>query len=210
MSSLNSRPFRPNRNTSPFDTIMETGTDAEGNLVEWWSARDSMTPLGYVRWENLLNVLKKAKSACRNAGEDVSVCFRDSTKAHLATGQNLTDVHMNRGGMYYLAMNGDPDKPEIAAAQRYFIVRTRQAELAAQPTAQPTATPAPPVPAMLPWMRRFRRHVPAAHGRGVPPFPRTLHRGDGHADSHALHGRGDRRSRHGGPRLGPAPTCQSD
>jgi DNA-damage-inducible protein D len=35
---------------------------------------------------------------------------------------------MSRFGMYLLAMNGDPSKPQVAAAQQYFAVMTRAAE----------------------------------------------------------------------------------
>lgn len=34
--------------------------------------------------------------------------------------RSIDDVHMTRLGMYFLAMNGDPDKPVIAAAPSVY------------------------------------------------------------------------------------------
>src|SRR4051812_19000612 len=121
MATNSIRPFRVGR--SPFDDIMNVEEDG----TEWWSARQMMSLLGYSNWANLQNVIGKARSACRNAGHQPSDHFADiSTSVKFGkAGKPALDVQMSRFGCYLLAMNGDPAKPEIAAAQRYFAVMTR-------------------------------------------------------------------------------------
>jgi len=34
---------------------------------ESWSARDLMLPLGYVRWENFVEAISKARESCKNS-----------------------------------------------------------------------------------------------------------------------------------------------
>jgi hypothetical protein len=104
-------------------------------------------------------VVRKARTACRNAGHDPGNHFVDVNRmVSLGSGasRNTTDVQMTRFGMYLLAMNGDPEKAEIAAAQRYFAIQTYRAEQQLPPT-PPPAPPAQPVQGPRPWAERFRR-----------------------------------------------------
>lgn len=38
---------------------------------EYWSARELYPLLGYMKWENFLTAVERAKISCRQAGEDV-------------------------------------------------------------------------------------------------------------------------------------------
>lgn len=103
--------------------------------VEYWLARDVQHLLGYAKWDNFINVLSKAKTACEVAGHDVRDHFADVGKmVDLGSGsrREIDDVMLTRFACYLIAQNGDPAKPEIAFAQTYFAVQTRRAELIEQ------------------------------------------------------------------------------
>ncbi|OIP87047.1 DNA damage-inducible protein D [Candidatus Shapirobacteria bacterium CG_4_8_14_3_um_filter_35_11] len=102
---------------------------------EFWSARDLMRTLDYLRWENFDEVIKKAKTACQKSNQDVKEHFRDVTKT-LITGNkakiSITDIELDRYACYLIAQNGDSRKPQIALAQTYFAIQTRRQELTDQ------------------------------------------------------------------------------
>ena len=51
--------------------------------VEYWLARDLMEPMGYTRWENFTEVVKRAKVSCETNKTPVDSHFRDTTKWEL-------------------------------------------------------------------------------------------------------------------------------
>ena len=107
----------------------------EINGIECWSARELQSILGYVRWENFINTLEKAKKSCELAGELAPNHFRNITKmVELGSGsqREIEDVALTRYACYLVAQNGDPTKPTIAFAQTYFAVQTRKQEIIEQ------------------------------------------------------------------------------
>jgi DNA-damage-inducible protein D len=50
------------------------------NGVEFWLARDLQELLGYGKWDNFLNVVSKAKTACETSGHKVLDHFADVRK----------------------------------------------------------------------------------------------------------------------------------
>lgn len=103
--------------------------------IEFWLARDLQYLLGYAKWDNFLNVVSKAKTACNASGHDVSDHFADVGKmVDLGSGsqREVDDLMLTRYACYLIAQNGDPKKQEIAFAQTYFAIQTRKAELIEQ------------------------------------------------------------------------------
>lgn len=113
---------------SPFDTIRQT--DQDGN--EFWSARDLMPVMGYKNrnaWQYFTPVIDRAKASAEAQNIDLTSNFM---VAHEKTaGRPRENYNLTRFAAYLVAMNGDPRKHEVAAAQSYFAVQTRKAEVAA-------------------------------------------------------------------------------
>ena len=88
-----------------------------------------MTPLEYVEWRKFVGVISRAKEAASNQGVDAGRNFVPSAKVSGTRGPMQEDYELSRFACYLVAMNGDPRKPAVAAAQAYFAVRTREAEI---------------------------------------------------------------------------------
>jgi len=86
--------------------------------------------MGYSRWENLTPALNRAMASARNEGLDVEDVFlRSQENPSDRGGRPREDFRLTRHAAYLLAMNGDPNKQEVADAQTYFARKTREAEL---------------------------------------------------------------------------------
>jgi DNA-damage-inducible protein D len=112
-----------------FDSIKQ----ANAYDVEYWSARDLMPLLGYgKKWQNFESVIKNAMVACEETGNIVQDHFTAASKMvqlGSGAGREVKDYNLSRLACYLIAQNGDPRKPEIAAAQLYFAISTRSNEM---------------------------------------------------------------------------------
>ncbi|HSX37595.1 MAG TPA: DNA damage-inducible protein D [Chlamydiales bacterium] len=100
--------------------------------IEYWSARDLQNCLGYSEWRKFEGTVKKAIDSCKQSGNDPENHFVGADKmvgigSH--TDRRVVDWHLSRFACYLIAQNGDPRKPEIAEAQKYFAIQTRRQEL---------------------------------------------------------------------------------
>lgn len=92
---------------------------------EYWSARDLMGALGYESWQNFEKVIAKAATAATSP--DIALKLEDhfnevSKMITIGKGghRKVKDYFLSKRACYLIAQNGDPEKPEIAAAQNYF------------------------------------------------------------------------------------------
>lgn len=115
--------------TSPFDQIRQTRDDG----TEFWSARDLAGALSYDQWRNFDAAIDRAHVAIVNQqGWDAANNHIAGASKMVTVGsgavRTVVDYQLTRFGAYMTVMNGDPRKPEVAAAQAYFAVKTREAE----------------------------------------------------------------------------------
>lgn len=105
---------------------------------EYWSARDLQSLLGYSKWQRFENAIKKAILSCEESGNKQHYHFAEVGKPIVGgkgAVQITNDFQLSRFACYLIAQNGDPRKPEIAAAQKYFAIQTRRQELSDQMSA---------------------------------------------------------------------------
>lgn len=111
-----------------FEKIKKVNNEGQ----EFWFARELAKVLGYSDFGNFENVITKAKIACKNSGQSVENHLGDVTEmVDIGSGtvREFPSYKLSRYACYLIAQNGDPRKPEIAKAQTYFAVKTREREV---------------------------------------------------------------------------------
>jgi DNA-damage-inducible protein D len=93
------------------------GCDAPDGRRYWWKS-DLMGFLGYQSEATFHKPVAKAMTAVATLGLDAMESFCPARR--MVDGKEVGDVQLSRFACYLIAINGDPSKPEIAAAQAYF------------------------------------------------------------------------------------------
>ena len=119
---------------SSFEALRKTNEHS----AEYWSARDLQPLLGYSQWRRFEDAIKRAMISSEASGNDPAHHFASAGKPILGgkgAVQVVDDYHLSRFACYLIAQNGDPRKPEIAHAQKYFAIQARKQELSDQAAA---------------------------------------------------------------------------
>ncbi|MBS3935771.1 MAG: DNA damage-inducible protein D [Sulfuritalea sp.] len=118
----------PTLGAKSFEAIKQTNEHG----AEYWSARDLQTLLGYSQWRRFEQAIERAITSCEKSENPPGYHFAGAGKmVDLGSGSQRTveDYQLSRFACYLIAQNGDPRKPEIAQAQKYFAVQARRQEL---------------------------------------------------------------------------------
>ena len=106
--------------------------------AEYWSARDLQPLLGYSQWRRFEQAIERAITSCKESGNNPDYHFAGAGKMiEVGKGgiREVPDYQLSRFACYLIAQNGDPRKPQIAQAQKYFAIQARRQELTDELTA---------------------------------------------------------------------------
>lgn len=92
---------------------------SQGNGGLFWYARDLMVWLGYEEWNSFSKAINRAIGTCTTLNISVAENFVQCERE--INGSVLRDYEMSRFACCLTALNGDVKKPQVAAAQAYFV-----------------------------------------------------------------------------------------
>lgn len=111
-----------------FDNIKKLDPDG----VEYWNSRELAKTLEYTDYRNFLDVIDKARVACKNSHQREEDHFVDVTEMiELAKGaqRQIKSVFLSRYACYLIIQSADPKKEVVAIGHSYFALQTRRQEV---------------------------------------------------------------------------------
>jgi DNA-damage-inducible protein D len=92
---------------------------ARQNGTTYWFARDFMPMLGYDDFSSFEKAINRAIKACATLNIPLIDVVHPVEREY--NGSLVRDYKLSRFGCYLVAVNGSVSKPEVAAAQAYFL-----------------------------------------------------------------------------------------
>jgi DNA-damage-inducible protein D len=92
---------------------------SQANGGFFWYARDLMSWLGYEEWNSFSKAINRAIGTCTTLNISVAENFVQCERE--IEGSTVSDFKMSRFACCLTALNGDVKKPQVAAAQAYFV-----------------------------------------------------------------------------------------
>ncbi len=94
-------------------------------------AKEIMNVLDYREWRDFKQVIERAKASCENSGNFIAnhfVLMPEMMEIGKGARREVENFALSKFACYLVAMNGETSKPEIAAAQAYFVEQTYRQE----------------------------------------------------------------------------------
>lgn len=99
---------------------------------EFWSSRELAKVLEYSDYRKFINVIKKAKTSCKNSGEVIHnhfVHMDEMVQIGSGAEREMETIFLSRYACYLIIQNSDSTKVVVALGQTYFAIQTRRQEI---------------------------------------------------------------------------------
>lgn len=109
----NESPFHLQPDKPSFESLSKT------NGFRFWWASELAATLGYEGLNNFRKAIERAMMALTSM--NIPIIENIVQQQREVDGKQLLDYKLSRFACYLAAMNGDPKKPQVAEAQKYFV-----------------------------------------------------------------------------------------